>query len=238
MSAAIRFASAVAAISVIAGAATAAAQERFAPSDHCLAYRATKRVALVRTVEVVGRNCEPRAWVRWTAAGEANIEVDAAVRGFRSGNGRRDRHVAEILDADRHPEVRFRAGPLSEPQVRRLLAGEAVRVDGTLEMGGRSRAVTFSLRTVREAEHATIRAEAQTSFSALGIEVPKVGPGGFVADAHDAVMLLAHLRLDRVEGADRIAARGATPPTAARSRSVLGAPTSPPRPDHPSRTVR
>jgi len=191
---------AIALLILIWAAAPSAAQPVFAPDDHCVAYWTSKRVMLVRTVGVIGTNCAVTARVRWRGDGSAAVEVVVPADGFDSGNGRRDRDVARILDAARHPEIRFGAGPLRASQVQRLEAGQHVLIPGYLEVAGGRHAVEFAVRI----DGRVVTGEARTTFAALGLEVDRVGPGGMVADPDQDVALMLHLRLDRLAGADRV----------------------------------
>jgi polyisoprenoid-binding protein YceI len=191
---------AVALLSVIGSALPTAAQPAFSADDHCVAYWTSKRVMLVRTVGVIGKNCDVAARLHWRDDDAATVEVVVRADRFDSGNARRDRDVARILDAARNPEIRFGAGPIRAGEVRRLEAGNRVAVPGYLEVAGRRHAVEFAVRLQGD----VVSGEARTTFAALGLEVDRVGPGGMVADPAEDLALLLHLHLDRVHGAERV----------------------------------
>jgi polyisoprenoid-binding protein YceI len=170
---------------------------------HCVAYRTTKR-AFFREVTVVGRSCDVSAAIVWEPDGVmAHIEVDVPVRSLSSGSGRRDRDVRRILEAEAHPRIRFRSDPVASEWLRRASGTGDWRLAGTLEIAGRQRSAAFELATVRELDHLRIDAVFATTFAALGVVVPRVGPGGIIADPGEDVELLVRLRLDRVEGGAR-----------------------------------
>jgi polyisoprenoid-binding protein YceI len=178
---------------------------------HCVAYRTTKR-AFFREVTVVGRSCDVSAAIVWDPDGVmARIEVEVPVRSLASGSGRRDRDVRRILDAETHPRIRFRSDPVASEWLRRASGTGEWRLAGTLEVAGRERRAAFELATVRELDHLRIDAVFATTFAALGVVVPRVGPGGIIADPGEDVELLVRLRLDRVEGGARTQAHSGAP---------------------------
>ena len=56
------------------------------------------------------------------------------------------------------------------------------------------------MSAIRQDGHPVIAAHLQTTFSALGIEVPTVGPGGLIAAPGDDLELLAQLDVERMVG--------------------------------------
>jgi polyisoprenoid-binding protein YceI len=192
-------------------AAVAAVQDPAAslPSGrHGAAYHTVKGVLFgASSASVTGRSAGLAASVEWSPSGDRfRIAASVPVRSFRSGNGRRDRHVAEILGAPEHPAVLFRTEWTDAAAFRSAAARGAARVPGTLEVGGRATGVAFVLRRVHDGGADAVEARLVTTFSALGVEVPSVA-GGLVASVRDPLDLLVRSHVDRVPGAERLFAR-------------------------------
>ena len=173
------------------------------PGQHGVAYRATKDVLFgLRDATVVGRSADVTASLSWLEGGD-NLRIQAAVgvRSFDSGNGRRDRHVAEILGAPEHPQISFTTEWMDVDAFREGIARGTLRLLGELEVGGRRVPVDFELRFVTDAGRASVEGTLMTTFSALDVDVPQVGPGGMIAAPHDELELFVRLHLDRVPGA-------------------------------------
>jgi polyisoprenoid-binding protein YceI len=157
--------------------------------EGCAAYEATKRVAFVRTVEVVGRSCELSAHLTWNGRGDVEVEATLPVESIDSGEGRRDRYMTEVMDAQRHPFLVFRAGPIPGAEAQRLLAGDTLALEGTLEVAGRAHPLRFLLSLGEGDEGALVQGVAHTRFTDLGLEPPRVGLRGVIADAEDELTL-------------------------------------------------
>jgi polyisoprenoid-binding protein YceI len=174
---------------------------------HCVAYRAPKR-AFFRETLVVGRSCDVEARIEWETEGTmAVLVVEVPAASFRSGSGRRDRDVARLLGHPQHPLLRFRSDPVAVEWLRRRSTPGDGRLAGMLEIAGEAHPVVFELATTRENDHLRIDAYLPTRFDELDLRVPRVGPGGIIADPGETLELFARLRLDRVGGAAQIAQR-------------------------------
>ena len=60
------------------------------------------------------------------AVGQATVTAVISAESFHTGSRARDRDIrsAEFLDADQYPHITFRAGTLTQPAGRWMLAGE------------------------------------------------------------------------------------------------------------------
>lgn len=176
--------------------------------EGCAVYEATKRVAFVRTVEVVGRSCELTAQLTWNEQGHVEVEATLPIASIDSGEGRRDRYMTEGMDAERHPLLVFRAGPIPGAEAQRLLAGDTVALEGTLEVAGRAHPLRIRLSVEERPDGDRLQGVAQTRFTELGLEPPRVGLRGVIADADDELTL-------RVTFAVTLRRRGGGPSAAA-----------------------
>ena len=159
--------------------------------DGCAIYEATKRVAFVRTVEEVGRSCELTAHLAWDEQDHVEVEATLPIESIDSGEARRDRYMTEVMDAERHPRLVFRSGPIPRAGAQRLLAGDTVALDGTLEVAGRPHPLRFLLSLEEGPDGPLVRGLARTRFTELGLEPPRVGLRGVIADAADELTLRA-----------------------------------------------
>ena len=157
----------------------------------CAVYQATKRVAFVRTVEVVGRSCELTARLTWNEQDQVEVEATLPIESIESGEGRRDRYMTEVMNAERHPLLVFRTGPISRTEAQRLLAGDTLALEGTLEVAGRTHPLSFLLSLGEGPEGPLLEGVAQSRFTELGLEPPRVGFRGVIADADDELTLRA-----------------------------------------------
>lgn len=174
------------------------------------AYRTGKSMFFgIRKVEVVG--VTPGIELALEADGSSGglrIVAEIAATTFDSGNDSRDEWVAETLGGMEGAPLRFYSDTLSAPAIRGALEGRPTRVPGRLELPEGPRDVVFEVAVyelaAREGEGTEkfLEAWTRTTFDALGIEVPKVGPGGAIASPGDDVELW--LRVPVVELGGRL----------------------------------
>ena len=183
------------------------AEERiFIPEEHCRAYKTEKTVFFFfDEVEVIGKSCEVTAIMRWNDSGEqTQVEVRCPVTSFDSGNFVRDSDISGILRAELTPNIRFISNWLSRTDLQKMLENQKTEVSGNLEVAGNTFPVKFPLNSNVQGEFILIEGQLITSFSALKVEVPTVGPGGLLAEPGDYLELLVHLRSDKFTGVDKV----------------------------------
>ena len=173
------------------------------PGQHGAAYQTTKGTFFgAGSSTVTGVSTELSASVSWSPERD-RFRIQAAVpaQSLRSGIGRRDRHVAELLGAPDHPAVRFATGWVSVTAFRQAVASGAARVPGQLSIDGRAVPVEFVLRRAMSGGHPVLDGQLSTTFDAVGVEVPNVA-GGLVASAGEDLDLFVRVRLDQLAGGD------------------------------------
>lgn len=176
-----------------------AEESPFAPEDHCLAYRATKKMFLLADVAVYGKSCEVQARMEVQDA-QVRFLVSAPVTSLDSGSRMRDNSVQEILRAEEHPDLKFTSAWLPEKQVREVAREEGrLEVNGVLEVAGKFYGMIFDLQVEPQSGYALITGVKETRFSALELVVPQV-IGGVVAKPGDELQIHLHLRTDRIPG--------------------------------------
>lgn len=176
-----------------------AESEVFSEKDHCVAYRTLKRMFFRFDAEIVGRNCEATASLQpGEADAGARIVVVIPIKGFSSRNFMRDRTVSHLLGVKEQPELRFVSEPLDAGLLAREIPSGRFPLSGLLSIGGRDFPVTFELELFERGDQRLLRGALETTFSALAIEVPTVGPGGILARPGEKLELLLQLDPTRV----------------------------------------
>ena len=138
-----------------------------------------------------------------TVSGKLQIPV----KGFVSGNSRRDRDVAGILEVEKHPEIIFEIVEISSEALSTLLdqsEGE-IQVQCRLTVAGVSKVYRFPLR-FRWIDSQTLRVETEIEarFTDFGIEPPRIrglgAIGRAITSAPDQVFLGGSIILKRESG--------------------------------------
>ena len=175
----------------------------FAADEHCLAYYTTKTMFFFADVEVIGKSCEVTAEMHWNASGQqAQVEVSVPASSLKSGIDLRDEDMPEILKADLTPNIRFVSEWLGKSVLLKMLDNQQSEVSGDLEVAGGKFPVKFALIFTKQPGYVLIEGRYKTIFSALKIVVPAV-VGGLIADPHDDLELLVHLRSDKISGVEK-----------------------------------
>ena len=177
----------------------AAPDDVFVPEDHCVAYRTMKEMFWAFDVQVVGKSCAVTAALVSSPEGDRIVAL-VPVDSLDSNNGLRDDHVTEILGGEAHPDLRFRSHPIDLAVLRAELPSGSFEVAGTLAIADREYTVTFPLELSEHGGRHFVFGALETTFGALGVEIPTVGPGGMISEPGEDVEILLHLELERVEG--------------------------------------
>jgi hypothetical protein len=175
-------------------------EEIFEPGDHCVAYRTVKDVFFAFDAEIIGRNCEVTAAL--VAANDATgprIAVEVPIKSFTSRNFMRDRTVADLLGVKTQPDLRFSSNPIEVEKLRTDIAGGSFRLPGIVTLGGKDFPVEFPLEIFEHEDRHYVKGRLPTTFAAFDGAVPTVA-GGLIARPHEALELIVHLDLERVEG--------------------------------------
>ena len=174
------------------------ADEIFQQEEHCLAYKTEETILLFVDSDVVGKTCEISA--RLESEGEnTRYVVSFPIRSLDSGVDMRDEDVIEILSVESHPIIRFVSDFVTGEQVVEALIQGTTTLSGILEVGGKPYKVLFPLKLSEYSGVWLVTGKLVSSFSEFGLELPAV-LGGVVANTHDYLELLVHIRLDRVHG--------------------------------------
>ena len=183
-----------------AGAVAAADDQVFAPRDHCVAYRTIKDILFAVDAEVIGRSCEVSARVALPETGEPpRLVVEVPVKSLKSGNFLRNRAVADLLGAETQENLRFTSSLAAVERIRDEVGRGRLLLPGVLSIGGRDFPVEFPLEAFEHEGRHYVTGRLATTFAAFEIEVPTIA-FGLVARPHEALELIVHLELERVDG--------------------------------------
>ncbi len=159
----------------------------FEAGESCTAYRVGKRMFLVNSLTVTGKNCTSEFTVTKDESA-AVIRVKVPVSGFSSGEAERDAHTAGILGGPEHDSVEFVSAPVALSDWDKAVAGGSLLLKGNLKVAGKESPVETEVVFTAEGEGYSAAGKVMTSFSANGLQAPKVA-GGLVASVNDTLEL-------------------------------------------------
>lgn len=116
------------------------------------------------------------------------------VNAIECGNGTMNDHLRKALEADEHPQIRYR---LSKYDIANAESGMAVKANGELVIAGTARPIEMAVTVTRDANGAIrVRGEEQVKMTDFGVKPPKLMLGSLkVGDAVNVkfdVVLRAH----------------------------------------------
>lgn len=158
----------------------------------CVGYKTTKGMFLVTSVDVIGTTCEFAMTFQPSVKGNLKIRVEVPVDRFDSGNGKRDREVANILGGEQKAPMVFEAEVPSD--FRNYLTTEQT-IKGTFKVLGEEHQLALTMTVRRDGASEKLLFQAKTAFSALKLKVPNVGPFGMVASPRDEVLLFGQIKM-------------------------------------------
>ncbi|MCP4294419.1 MAG: YceI family protein [Proteobacteria bacterium] len=173
----------------------------FDVQDHCLAYQAEKEMFFFSGVHVIGKSCNINANIKYSENEDRLlISVSTPIMSFDSDNGSRDEHVFEILGGKFHPNITFVSDWIETQEIKQSIVKGSMSLPGMLGIAGQDHPVVFQIQFKNVDNSMIVTGSLETSFSNLNIRVPKVGIGGIIADTADRVILLLHLRGEKISG--------------------------------------
>ncbi|MDD9950229.1 MAG: YceI family protein [Zetaproteobacteria bacterium] len=157
----------------------------FQTNEHCAAWKTRKTMFLFKQLEPVGINCNIQTKMLQTEKG-LQLQASFPIKSFNSGEPDRDAAVFDILQGKLQEDLTY----LSRPLTVESLQGSEGKLDiqGTLTLGGKTYPLTFTTHYQKKDTQISFHGLAKTSYTALGIEPPKV-LGGLVANVHDTLEL-------------------------------------------------
>ena len=178
----------------------------FEDGQHCVAYKAKKRLFLLRTVDVVGTSCEVAAQVIPELDDQYRIEVSFPVVSLKSGEEKRDMDVARLLQSEREAELLFTSQSLSLAQWKQLAAKGRFTLQGKLRIGADWHPLQAEIQLIEGRDGKEVEGLAHTDFKSLNLKAPTLGLG-LVATVKNELELHFHLVGTRVLGMDTLVSK-------------------------------
>lgn len=176
----------------------------FLDTDHCVAWKAIKTLALVKTVKPVGKNCSIKTEIKKDEfEGNFYFTSEFPVKSFDSQEEDRDKEVQNILLADKHPIITFKTNSMPKADWKKILDGTTKTLSGTLRVAGRARLFDVPIEVSKVGEQYRVKGLIKTKYSNFRIKPPSVG-GGLIAKAKDYLELHFHLLSGKIAGAEAV----------------------------------
>lgn len=100
------------------------------------------------------------------------VTLTFAVNGIECGNGTMNGHLRKALDADDHPQIRYR---LSKYDIASAESGVLVKADGELMIAGTARPIAMAVTVTRDDDGGIrVRGEQQVKMTDFGVQPPKL----------------------------------------------------------------
>lgn len=174
------------------------------PTDHCVAYHAQKRLFFIRTVQVVGKNCDISAEVIPEPGGRFHVEVTVPVLSFDSGEIERDRDVAKILKADIYKTMTYVSASLTEAEWQKKLSEGKFQLEGKLVIQDQPFPVESQIQLIKSEDgKLSIQGVVSTEFKQLKLAPPRLW-GGLGAQVNEELNLIFKIQSDKTLGASSL----------------------------------
>jgi polyisoprenoid-binding protein YceI len=178
--------------------------EVFQGADHCVAYHTNKRLFLIRSVQVVGKNCDITAEVIPEPGNRYHVEVTIPVWSFESGEIERDRDVAKILKADRYKTITYVSASMSLEEWQQRIEQETFALEGQLTILDKPHPVQSQIRLSKtEGQGLSIEGVIPTEFKKMDLEPPKLW-GGVGARVSEELNLIFKIQSEKTLGASTL----------------------------------
>lgn len=185
--------------------AASISEVEFPTAKSCVAWKTEKTFAFVRTITVVGMNCEINAQVIPEPDSHFHMEISIPISEFESGEDERDREVAQMLRADVSKTMEFVSSSIPLSQWReKVFAGE-FDLPGNLKIGNDEYKISISISKV--ADGSLFVGQHKSKFKKFDIEPPTLLAGIGVRVAKD-LELLFQLNPNDVLGSQSILVGG------------------------------
>jgi hypothetical protein len=172
----------------------------FPKGSHCVAYVAKKKLMLIRTVEVVGKNCQVSSQVVPDVGGVYSYKLEIPIDRFESGEEERDKDVRKILKSDKQDSLIFKTEKLKkEDWTKIILAKKEIHINGILNIGGKEYPIVASVLIIKNGENYEVDGLVKTKFKKLGVKAPQLF-AGLMAKVKDEVELHFHLLSEKTLG--------------------------------------
>jgi hypothetical protein len=196
------FRSAIVGAFLFGGAAFAGIHSMFEAGKHCVAYKVRKKSLSLFSSTIIGKNCEISVQLLPVVGGDYQVEVSIPINSFDSEDKERDRDVREILKESEQPDIVFRSKVMTEKVWRETLKKTSIKLDGDLEIAGKSYPVSVPVDIVKTAGGIEADGVLTVPFGKFDLQPPKVG-GGVIAKVDSDLEMHFHIMSEKVLGADK-----------------------------------
>lgn len=168
--------------------------------SHCVAYKAKKRMFLIRTVKVLGKNCNIVSQVIPDVGGVYSYKLEIPIENFDSGDEERDKDVRKILKQKAQDSLYFYSEKMSKKEWQKLMVtGKSFSINGTLSMAGQETPIKASVKLIKTAKGFEADGIIYTQFKSFNLQPPKLF-GGLMASVKEELELHFHLQSDKTLG--------------------------------------
>lgn len=176
----------------------------FPEEKSCVAYRTKKTFFFVRTVTVVGTNCDMSAEVIPEPGDKFHVEMTVPIAGFESGEAERDRDVAKMLKADVAKSLNFVSESISFGVWKEKLAEGHFALKGELYIGKKPYPITIEIdrKETKEGEEVFLGVS-KAKFKSFDIDPPSLF-AGIGAKVSSKLELLFRLQAREILGAQSL----------------------------------
>jgi polyisoprenoid-binding protein YceI len=173
----------------------------FPEGESCVAWKTKKTFAFVRTITVVGKNCQISAEVIPEPDDHFHLEISIPIAGFESGEAERDREVATMLKADVSKEMEFVSDSIKIDNWKGMISAGEFDLKGELKIGKKNHKIKIEIS--RTKQPAVFVGKHKSKFKKFDIKPPEL-LAGIGARVSEELELLFQLNTDEVLGAQSI----------------------------------
>lgn len=176
-------------------------EETFSLEDHCVAYKTRKKLFLITSVEVIGKNCDISSEVIPEPGDLFHVEVSVPILSFESGEVERDRDVAKLLKVEAQKNLDFRSESLTLKSWKQKLSGGTFDLQGFLKIAGKEYPVTAKIEVTENNEkQLVVQGLISARFNDFDLKPPRLW-GGIGARVGKDLNLLFQLQPRKTLGA-------------------------------------
>lgn len=175
-------------------------EETFSTEDHCVAYKTKKRLFLISSVDVVGKNCDISSEVIPEPGDLFHVEVSVPILSFESGEVERDRDVAKILKVEDQKNLDFHSESLTLKEWKQKIESRKFDLKGTLKIAGKDFPVTAKIEVTENNDNKlVVQGLISSKFKDFNLKPPRLW-GGIGARVSKDLNLLFQLQPTKTLG--------------------------------------
>lgn len=173
----------------------------FSKEEHCVAYKTKKRLFLITSVDVIGKNCDISSEVIPEPGELFHVEVSIPILSFESGEVERDRDVAKLLKVENQKNLDFHSESMSQKAWKEKIKAGHFDLKGHLKIAGSEYPVTAKIEvTENDEKQMLVQGMISTRFKDFDLKPPRLW-GGIGASVSKDLNLLFQLQPGKTLGA-------------------------------------